>query len=147
MGVTRTLTATRSRVPAPIAVFLTAETLRYVIGGSFTTIVYVGMTLTLARIVDAPIQLAIPISYATALLLHFTLQRKFVFQRDEGFSLERGHQLRRYLATALTQYSLAALSTAILPGVLGVHEDLVYLVTALSLAAATFLILRAHVFH
>lgn len=147
MGITRTLTATRTRVPAPIAVFLTAETLRYIIGGSFTTVVYVGMTLTLARVVELPIQLAIPISYATALLLHFLLQRKFVFRRDEGFALGRGHQLRRYLTTAATQYSLAALSTAILPGILGVHEQLVYVVTALTLAAATFLILRAHVFH
>jgi putative flippase GtrA len=147
MGITRTLTATRTRVPAPIAAFLTAETLRYVIGGSFTTIVYVGMTLTLARVVEAPIQLAIPISYATALLLHFLLQRNFVFQREDGFALERGHQLRRYLTTAATQYSLAALSTAILPGVLGLHEQVVYVVTALTLAAVTFLILRTHVFH
>ncbi|HWI73259.1 MAG TPA: GtrA family protein [Baekduia sp.] len=147
MGITRTLTATRSRVPAPIAVFLTRETLRYIIGGSFTTVVYVGMTLTLARVVDAPIQLAIPVSYATALLLHFLLQRNFVFQREDGFTLERGHQLRRYLSTAATQYSLAALSTALLPDILGLHEQVVYVVTALTLAAATFLILRTHVFH
>jgi putative flippase GtrA len=143
MGVTRSV----PRVPAAIAGFLTAETLRYIIGGSFTTIVYVGMTLTLARVVHAPIQLAIPISYGTALLLHFLLQRKFVFKREEGFALERHHQLRRYLTTAATQYGLAALSTAVLPGVLGVHEQVVYVVTALTLAAGTFLILRAHVFH
>jgi putative flippase GtrA len=140
-------TRTGLRPPGPLGVFLTGETLRYVIGGSFTTVVYVGMTLALSGPLDAPIQVAIPCSYATALILHFLLQRRFVFRREEGFALARHHQLRRYLTTAGTQYGLAALSTAVLPAVLGVHEQVVYVVTALTLAAATFLILRAHVFH
>jgi putative flippase GtrA len=140
-------TRTAQRLPGPLGALLTSETLRYLIGGSFTTVVYVGMTLTLSGPLDAPIQIAIPCSYATALMLHFLLQRRFVFRREEGFALARHHQLRRYLTTAATQYSLAALSTAVLPGVLGVHEQVVYVVTALTLAAATFLILRAHVFH
>jgi putative flippase GtrA len=140
-------TRTALRLPGPLGAFLNAETLRYVIGGSFTTVVYVGMTLTLSGPLDTPIQIAIPCSYATALILHFLLQRRFVFRREEGFALARHDQLRRYLTTAATQYGLAALSTAVLPGVLGLHEQLVYVVTALTLAAATFLILRAHVFH
>lgn len=142
------MSATRSgdRRSALAALF-TGETLRYAIGGSFTTVVYVGMTLALSGPVGAPIQVAIPCSYATALVLHFLLQRRFVFRREDGFTLEPQHQLRRYLTTAGVQYGLAAASTAVLPGVLGVHEQIVYAVTALTLAAGTFLILRAHVFH
>ncbi|MCW3001076.1 MAG: GtrA family protein [Conexibacter sp.] len=120
---------------------------RYVVGGSFTTLWYVGLTLTLSGPLHVPIQLAIPFAYATALLMHFLLQRRFVFRREEGFALARSHQLRRYLTTALIQYSLAALCTAALPSLLGVRERIVYAVTALTLAGFTFLILRAHVFH
>jgi putative flippase GtrA len=124
-----------------------AEMLRYVVGGSFTTVWYVGLTLTLSGPVDVPIQLAIPVSYGTALMLHFLLQRRFVFRREEGFALGRGRQLRRYLSTAFIQYSLAAVCTATLPSLLHARERLVYAVTALTLAGFTFLILRAHVFH
>jgi putative flippase GtrA len=126
---------------------LGAQTLRYAIGGTFTTVVYVGLVLGLSGPADVPIQLAIVIGYGTALAIHFRLQHRFVFRRDDGFALERRHQLRRYLTTAATQYSLAALSTGLLPGILGVHEQIVYVVTALSLAAVTFLVLRTHVFH
>jgi putative flippase GtrA len=126
---------------------INAEMLRYVVGGSFTTVWYVGLTLTLSGPLDVPIQLAIPVCYATALMLHFLLQRRFVFRREAGFALARGRQLRRYLSTALIQYSLAALCTATLPTLLHARERLVYAVTALTLAAFTFLILRAHVFH
>lgn len=126
---------------------INAEMLRYVVGGSFTTVWYVGLTLTLSGPLDVPIQLAIPVCYATALMLHFLLQRRFVFRREGGFALGRGRQLRRYLSTALIQYSLAALCTATLPTLLHARERLVYAVTALTLAAFTFLILRAHVFH
>jgi putative flippase GtrA len=132
--------------PRGLRVF-SGEMLRYVIGGSFTTVVYVGLTLLLSGPVGASIHLAIPLAYATALALHFNLQHRFVFRREEGFALGRNHQLRRYLTTAAIQYSLAALSTAILPGVLGVDEQIVYVVTALSLAAVTFLVLQTHVFH
>ncbi|HMJ33186.1 MAG TPA: GtrA family protein [Baekduia sp.] len=124
-----------------------AEMLRYAVGGSFTTVWYVGLTLTLSGPVGLPIQIAIPCGYSTALVLHFLLQRRFVFRREEGFALAPHRQLRRYLSTAFTQYSLAALSTAVVPGLLGVPERIVYTVTALSFAAITFLVLRAHVFH
>jgi putative flippase GtrA len=127
--------------------FINAETLRYIIGGSFTTIWYVGSTLVLSGPLDVPIQLAIPFGYVTALLMHFTLQRTFVFKREEGFALETRHQLRRYLTTAFIQYSLAAICTATLPSLLHARERLVYAVTALTLAAFTFLVLRSHVFH
>ena len=123
------------------------QTLLYAIAGSFTTIVYVGLTLLLSGPAGLSIHAAIPIGYVTALLLHFNIQRRVVFKREEGFTLGRFHQGRRYLTTAAVQYSLAALATAVLPELLGVDERVVYLCTALSLAAVTFLILRTHVFH
>ena len=122
------------------------QTVLYAIAGSFTTVIYVGLTLLLSGPAGASIHVAIPLAYVTALVLHFNLQRGFVF-RDREFALGTFDQGRRYLATAATQYTLAALSTAILPGVLGVDEQVVYVVTALTLAAITFLVLRTHVFH
>jgi putative flippase GtrA len=126
---------------------LTWETLRYAISGSFSTLAYIVLTLVVSGPVGVPIQLAIPVSYATALVLNFTLQRHFVFPTDEGFALGRGAQLRRYVPAVLVQYSVTATSTAVLPHVLGVPERDVYVVTVLILAVCAFLTLRSLVFH
>jgi putative flippase GtrA len=123
------------------------QTILYAIAGSFTTVWYIGLTLLLSGPAGLSIHAAIPIGYATALILHFNLQRRFVFKRAEGFTLGTFHQTRRYLTTAGVQYTLAALSTALLPELLGVPEKVVYVCTALSLAAVTFLVMRSKVFH
>jgi putative flippase GtrA len=126
---------------------LTWETLRYAISGSFSTLAYIVLTLVVSGPVGVPIQIAIPVSYATALVLNFTLQRHFVFPTDEGFALGRGAQLRRYVPAVLVQYSVTATSTAVLPRVLGVPERDVYVVTVLILAVLAFLTMRSLVFH
>jgi putative flippase GtrA len=126
---------------------LSWETLRYAISGSFSTLTYIVLTLIVSGPLDVPIQLAIPVSYATALVLNFTLQRHFVFPTDEGFVLDRGAQLRRYVPAVLIQYSVTATSTAVFPRLLGVPERDVYVVTVLILAVCAFLTLRSLVFH
>jgi putative flippase GtrA len=126
---------------------LTWETLRYAISGSFSTLAYIVLTLIVSGPLGVPIQIAIPVSYATALVLNFTLQRHFVFPTDEGFALERGAQLRRYVPAVLVQYSVTATSTAVLPRLLDVPERDVYVATVLTLAVLAFLTLRSLVFH
>jgi putative flippase GtrA len=126
---------------------LSWETLRYGISGSVSTLTYIALTLIVSGPLDVPIQIAIPVSYATALVLNFTLQRHFVFPADEGFALNRGAQLRRYIPAVLTQYAVTATSTAVLPHLLGVPETDVYVATVLVLALIAFLTLRSLVFH
>jgi putative flippase GtrA len=123
------------------------ETVRYAISGSSSTLTYIALTLLISGPLDVPIQIAIPVSYALALVLNFTLQRRFVFPTEEGFALGRGSQLRRYIPAVLTQYAITATSTAVLPHLLGVPEHEVYVATVLVLAVIAFLTLRSLVFH
>jgi putative flippase GtrA len=123
------------------------ETVRYAISGSSSTLTYIALTLLISGPLGVPIQIAIPVSYATALVLNFTLQRHFVFPTKEGFALGRGSQLRRYVPAVLTQYAITATSTAVLPHLLGVPEHEVYVATVLVLAVIAFLTLRSLVFH
>ncbi len=53
-------------------------------------------------------------------MLHFQLQRLFVWVSVDGFALATSRQVRRYLAMAGTQYAFTAAATAVLPGMLGV---------------------------
>jgi len=142
-----TFTAVLVDRPSLLRSLLTWSTLRYAISGSFTTLTYIALTLLVSGPLDVPIQIAIPLSYASALVLHFLLQRHFVFPTEEGFALARGAQLRRYVAAVVVQYGVTATSTAILPRVLGVPERDVYVVTVLTLAVIAFLTLRSLVFH
>lgn len=125
----------------------TWTTVRYAINGSATTLLYIVLTLMLDGPGDLPIQVAIPLAYITSLVVNFTLQRAFVFTSQNGFALSRRAQLTRYGAAVLVQYTITATSTAKLPGLLGVPERDVYVVTVLCLALCAFLTLRSVVFH
>ena len=129
---------TLHRVPAP---------LRYVAAGGINTLVYIALTLLLSGPAGLPIQVAIPISYATAMCTHFLLQRLVVFSHVESYALRGHEQAGRYLAIAAVQYPVTALSTAVIPALTGWPEQAVYVVTVIVVAAATFLLLRRHVFH
>jgi putative flippase GtrA len=123
------------------------QLIRYLGAGGLVASVYLGLTLILSGPAGFPIQAAIPVSYATALCLHFSLQRWFVFRNAEEFALAMHHQVGRYLLIALFQYACTAIATALLPDALGVSSQVVYVVTAVLLAGVTFLLLRTRVFH
>ncbi len=124
-----------------------AVALRYAAVGGTSAVIYVGLGLLLSGPGGMNIQLAIPISYACALLVHFTLQRSFVWAHHEEYALASHLQAGRYLAVAGAQYAVTAIATAVLPSVLGVSEQLVYAVTAVLAAGLSFLALRFLVFH
>jgi putative flippase GtrA len=134
-------------LPARVRSLVSWETLRYGVSGTTSTLLYIVLTLLLEGPGGLPIQLAIPLAYALALVCNFTLQRTFVFPRSEGFALAPRSQLVRYLGAVLVQYAITATATAKLPGLLGVPEIDVYVVTVLCLAVCAFLTLRAVVFH
>jgi putative flippase GtrA len=120
---------------------------RYAVAGSVVALWYLLMTTILAEVVGLAFQLALAIGFATSLLVHFTLQRFFVWVHRSEFALGIGAQVGRYLLVAAIQYALTAAATALLPPVLELPVTPVYLVTALGLAAGNFLIFRGGVFH
>ncbi len=126
---------------------LTGQGVRYALTGVVVALVYLLATTLLAVVVGLPFQAALPIGFALAISVHFTLQRLFVWVHHEQFALPFRHQARRYLTVVLVQYGLTAASTALLPGALGLPTEAVYLITALLLAGVNFLLFRSVVFH
>lgn len=121
--------------------------LRFVLVGGTGVVVYTLVTTLLATVVEIPFQVALAIGFCAALAVHFTLQRVFVWSHRGQFALPLRHQLRRYLAAACAQYGATAASTSLLPAVLGLPTEAVYLVTVLALAAMSFLLFRDRIFH
>lgn len=126
---------------------LTGQGMRYLIAGSFVALVYLLTTTFLAVVVGLPFREALPIGFAVQLAVHYTLQRTFVWVHEQEFALPVRHQARRYLTVAGTQLGVTAVSTSLLPGVVGLSTEAVYLITAGLLTAANFLLFRNVVFH
>jgi putative flippase GtrA len=120
---------------------------RYLIGGGTTAAVYIGLTLLLSGPAGVNIQIAIPIAYTCSLVVHFSLQRWFVWAHHEEYALASHVQVGRYLLLALAQYAFTATATAVLPSALGVSAQLVYVVSAVLAAVLAFLAMRYLVFH
>jgi putative flippase GtrA len=122
------------------------QLVRYAAAGAAVFGVYVGGTFLLSGPVGAPIQVAIAIAYVVAIAFHFVLQRVFVFADHDEFAQPLGAQIRAYLLLGAVQYVVTAASTTVLPGLLDVPDRAVYLVTAVVVSGASFLVLRLHVF-
>lgn len=151
-------TGLRERAPLPLTLRggalraphvrrMAGQAVRFGVAGATVALTYVGFTLLLSGPGGLPIQAAIPVAYVLAVCLHFVLQRVFVFRHADEFTLSTGEQVRRYVVIGLIQYALTASATALLPGVLDVSEQLVYVGTVAVLSACTFLVLRRRVFH
>jgi putative flippase GtrA len=123
------------------------QSIRFVLTGGLVAFTYFAVTTALSQLVGLPFQIALAIGTITAVALHFTLQRLFVWQQDAGYALSLGGQLTRYLVVAGVQYGITALATAFLPSILGVPVIVVYLVTGGLLTIANFLLFRNRVFH
>lgn len=121
--------------------------LRYAIAGTTVLLWYLGSTTILADVVGVPFQLALAIGFVTAVLLHFTLQRLFVWVHHSEFALGLGAQVGRYLLVVSIQYAITAATTAVLPSALGLPVTLVYYATAIALASMNFLVFRGGIFH
>ncbi len=120
---------------------------RYALVGTVVAGVYLLTTTFFAVVVGLPFQEALAIGFTVQLVVHFTLQRVFVWVHDEEFALPLRHQARRYLAVAGAQLGVTAACTSLLPPVLGLSTEVVYLITVVLLASANFLLFRHVVFH
>ena len=126
---------------------LTPHATRYALAALVVAGVYIGLTLALSGPGGLPIQFVIPFALATAVAVHFVLQRRFVFGDRSSFALSVAEQARAYAVMVPIQYGLTALGTAVLPGLLGTTEQVAYVATVAIISATTFLILRSRVFH
>jgi putative flippase GtrA len=120
---------------------------RFALAGGIVALVYLTMTIMLADVFGVPFQAALATGFGVATIVHFTLQRVFVWIHHEEFALPVHHQAARYLAAASVQYGITAASTALLPSILGVSTEIVYLVTVAAVISTNFVVFRHGIFH
>jgi len=120
---------------------------RFALAGGTVMVVYLTTTTVLADLVGLPFQLALVIGFCVGLMVHFTLQRTFVWVHAEEFALPLHHQAARYLTVAGIQYGLTAASTALLPRALGLPTEIVYLATVAVITTTNFVVFRHGIFH
>jgi putative flippase GtrA len=126
---------------------LFAQGARFAIAGGTVAGVYVITTTLLADVVGVPFQVALAIGFCVALVVHFTLQRLFVWTHDGEFALPLRRQVSRYLAVAAAQYGLTVASTSLLPSALHVSTEVVYLATVALVYSVNFVVFRHRIFH
>ena len=126
---------------------LLGQGVRFALVGGLAAVVYLSTTTLLALVVGIPFEVALPIGFCLGVLVHFTLQRIFVWAHRDGFALPLHRQASRYLLVAGVQYVVTAVTTALLPGALGLPTELVYLATVLLLTGCNFVVFRNGVFH
>lgn len=126
---------------------LLGQGVRYAIAGGVVAAVYLGVTTLLADVVGLHFQVALALGFCCGVSVHFTLQRFFVWVHHEEFALPFRRQAARYMVVAGTQYGLTVASTALLPALLGLPTELVYVATVAVLVCANFIVFRHGVFH
>jgi putative flippase GtrA len=126
---------------------LLGQLVRFGVVGGLVTLFYLAVTTLLYQVVGLPFQVALAMGFAVSLLLHFTLQRLFVWIHIDGFALPFHGQVGRYIAMAGAQYFTTVASTAVLPSVLGISTEIVYLATMAVVTTTGFLFMRFVIFH
>lgn len=126
---------------------LLGQLVRFGLAGGSVAALYLTVTTVLSQVLSVPFQIALAVGFTCGLLLHFTLQRLFVWIHYEDFALRLRHQIGRYLTMAAAQYGLTALSTAELPAALGISEEGVYVMTWAVVTTVGFLLMRFVIFH
>ncbi len=120
---------------------------RFVLAGATVALVYLLATTLLSSAAHLRFQLALLIGFCAGLVVHFTLQRTFVWAGQGEFALPVRWQAARYLTMAGVQYGLTAAATSLLPALLGAPVEGVYLATAFVLTAINFVVFRHVIFH
>lgn len=126
---------------------LVGEGMRYVIAGGTVGCVYIATTLLLSAGFGTGFQVALAVGFGTALVVHFNLQRLFVWTHHGEFALPVHQQLSRYLPLALLQYATTAAATEFIPKAVGLATVVVYLTVVAIWVASNFVVFRYRIFH
>lgn len=119
--------------------------IRFLISGS-TVAACQFVTMPLLVLAGVSDQLAVAGAYLAALVLHFVLNREFVFASESGYALHLSAQGVRYVSVAFTSYVATSTAVALLPGPLDVAPIAVFYGASVASAAVAFVVLRQWVF-
>jgi putative flippase GtrA len=139
-------TADRDGVFAMLRHPLATQFVRYALAGAATAAVG-ATTVLLCGLAGLSIQLAILCSYPVSMVVHFSLQRYFVFADREAYALAVDAQLRRYLVACAGHYACVAVGTATLIRAAGVGDQPAYLIMIATMPIVMFAALRLGIFH
>jgi putative flippase GtrA len=119
---------------------------RFALSGVAVQGVYTALMAILLLGVDLPRQLALAISYTGALIVHFTLNRQFVFAPSDGYVHGLSSHGKRYVLAAVVVYGVTALGLAVLPEALGVSPFVAWALMLVVIASLNFVLLGRFVF-
>jgi putative flippase GtrA len=124
-----------------------AQVARFVLsGGVVAACSFLTMTVLVVWL-ELSAQVALALAYLTALAVHFTLNRQFVFAADSGYALHLSAQGIRYLIVAACSYATTAAAVGFLPERLETSPLIVFYGATAVLAVISFVVLRSWVFH
>lgn len=118
---------------------------KFAFSGGLVAAVHLGLVSLLVA-VDTPIQAALAMAYVVTLLVHFTLNRQWVFASRSGYAFHVSQQGARYLLVAAFSYASTALGVAVLPGTLDIPELVAFFLTTGVMACVSFLLLHLWIF-
>jgi putative flippase GtrA len=126
---------------------LVGQGTRFALAGGAVALVYLLTTTVLAVLVHLPFQLALAIGFCCGLVLHFTLQRTFVWTGRGDFALPLRRQTVRYLLVSGTQYGLTAVGTPLISSAVEIPTEASYLLLVAILVSTSFVMFRHVIFH
>ena len=119
---------------------------RFALSGVVVQSAYAALMAVFLLGAGLPRQLALVLAYAGALIVHFTLNRQFVFAPSDGYAHGLSSHGKRYLVTAVVVYGVTALGLAVLPGALGIAPYLAWLTVTVTIGVLNFMLLGRLVF-
>ncbi len=126
---------------------LLGQGVRFALSGIVVSAVYIALTTVLSQVSHLRFQVALVIGWSAAIMVHFTLQRVFVWRHQRQYALAFRHQVARYMAVAVAQLGVSTATTTVLPPLLGVSVEVVYLATAVVITLFNFVVFRNGIFH
>jgi len=119
---------------------------RFALSGVAVQGVYTALMAILLVGFDVPRQLALGVSYAGAMVVHFTLNRQFVFASNDGYAHGLSSHGKRYVLAAILVYGITALGLAVLPEALGLAPFPAWALMMVVIAGFNFMLLGRFVF-
>jgi putative flippase GtrA len=119
--------------------------IRFLLAAGTVTVVHLSLVTTMV-LLGLSIQPALAIAYVVSLIIHFTLNRQWVFASDDGYAFHLNAQGTRYISVAIVSYGLNAIGLAVLPALLGIPELAAFFLLTFGVGCVSFFVLRRWIF-